>query len=360
MSNFFTKTDILLPKGDVDMKKWAVIACDQYTSEPEYWEKVKNIVGDVPSTLNIIIPEVYLENHDVEDRIANANKKIAEYMDLLTEHHDCLIYIERVQSDGKVRQGIIGAIDLEHYSYEAISDTKIRSTEGTILDRIPPRVKVRENAQIEASHVMILIDDTKKEIIEQVEKGDELYSFDLMLGAGSIKGWKIENADEIINKINALDFLAVGDGNHSLATAKTVYQQNKNEKARYALVELVNLHSDALEFEPIHRVLFDINPKHVMEEYKKFGERHSLPVGNVEMFIQKYLKDFGGRVDYIHGDDAAKRLGDTPTSVTFIVPAIPKDGFFASIKKDGALPRKAFSMGHSDDKRFYIESRKIK
>lgn len=416
----FKKADILLPK-DADMHKWSVVACDQYTSEPKYWEEVENIVGDAPSTLKITLPEIYLERENVSERI----QKINDEMDNLLNTNffktlsNSLVYLERTCSDGKVRKGIVGMVDLEDYSYEKGSQTLIRATEGTVLERIPPRVRVRENAKLELPHVMLLIDDEKKEIIEgltdKVSSEDLVYDFDLMQNGGHIKGYKIPDnltdavfaglekladKDNFEAKYNVKDkgvlLFSVGDGNHSLATAKACYENLKkvlpkeeyeNHPARYALVEVVNLHSDALEFEPIHRVVFGVEPEKMIKEFKKFydisttageGQRieyvykdHSetlyiknpksnLAVGSLQIFIDEYIKSNGGKVDYIHGDDVTKKLGSEPGNIGFLLPNMKKTDLFKTVILDGALPRKTFSMGHSYDKRYYLEARKIK
>lgn len=416
----FKKSNILIPKN-VDMSKWSVVACDQYTSEPEYWEDVKNIVGDAPSTLKITLPEIFLNDSNVEEHIKNINNTMTDLLskDFFTDYQDSIIYIERTQSDGTVRQGIIGMVDLEDYSYAKGSQTLIRATEGTVLERIPPRVKVRENAPIESPHIMLLIDDDSKTIIEdlpnQVSDADIIYDFDLMKNGGHIKGYKLSNAsvDTICNKLEVLAdkdnfekkynvsdkgvlLFSVGDGNHSLATAKACYENLKqtmsedeyiNHPARYALVEIVNIHSNALQFEPIHRVVFDVNPEHMIEEFKKFyntsdvacdaqkivyvykdiekafyvtNPSSNLTVGTLQNFIDVYLKEFGGTVDYIHGDDVVKNLASTDNNIGFILPNMKKGDLFKTVILDGALPRKTFSMGHSYDKRYYLECRKIK
>lgn len=417
MSIPLKKANILLPK-DSDMEKWAVIACDQYTSEPEYWKRVEEIVGENPSTLKITLPEIYLEQDGVEERISNINKE----MDKLKKEgffrvlDNSLIYLERTQADGKVRKGLVGMVDLEDYSYEKGSQTLIRATEGTVLERIPPRVRVRENASLELPHVMLLIDDEKKEIIEGLtEKVTEVvYDFDLMQNGGHIKGYKVP--EELVEKVfEGLENLAdketfeekyqvkdkgvllfsVGDGNHSLATAKACYENLKkvlpkeeyeNHPARYALAEIVNLHSEALEFEPIHRVVFGVEPKHMVEELSKYYEiseepegqkieyvykgedrviyiknpKSNLAVGSLQMFIDEYIKENGGKVDYIHGDEVTKELGSKAGNIGFLLPNMKKTDLFKTVILDGALPRKTFSMGHSYDKRYYLEARKIK
>ena len=419
MSIPLKKANILIPKN-ADMEKWAVIACDQYTSEPDYWKKVEEIVGNEPSTLKITLPEIYLEQDGVEKRIENINRE----MDRLKKEgffrvlENSLVYLERTQSDGKVRKGIVGMVDLEDYSYEKGSQTLIRATEGTVLERIPPRVKVRQNASLELPHVMLLIDDEKKEIIEgltsRVTDKDVVYDFDLMQNGGHIKGYKVpdELVDGVFSKIEHLAdknvfeekygvkdkgvlLFSVGDGNHSLATAKACYENLKkvlpkeeyeNHPARYALVEIVNLHSEALEFEPIHRVLFNVNPEKMIEDLKKYydiseepeGQRieyvynkenrvvyiknpkSNLAVGSLQMFIDEYIKENGGKVDYIHGDDVTRKLGSEDGNIGFLLPNMKKTDLFKTVILDGALPRKTFSMGHSYDKRYYLEAREIK
>ena len=330
-----------------------------------------------------------------------------------------LIYLERTGADGKVRKGIIGMVDLEDYSYEKGSQSLIRATEGTVLERIPPRVKVRENAKLELPHVMLLIDDEKKEIIEgltgKISESEVVYDFDLMQNGGHVKGYKVpeeliknifagieELADKenFEKKYNVKDkgvlLFSVGDGNHSLATAKACYENLKktmpkeeyeNHPSRYALVEIVNLHSEALEFEPIHRVVFGVNPEKMIEAFEKYynisreegsgqkityvykgkeetiyitNPKSNLAVGSLQMFIDAYIKENGGKVDYIHGDDITKELGSKEGNIGFLLPNMKKTDLFKTVILDGALPRKTFSMGHSYDKRYYLEARKIK
>ena len=415
----FKAADILLPKN-ADMTKWSVVACDQYTSEPDYWNEVEKIVGDSPSTLNLTLPEIYLESDDVEERIQNINKNMEKMIndDIFTEYKDSMIYVERTQDDGKVREGLMGMVDLEEYSYEKGSQTLIRATEKTVIERIPPRMKVRENALLELPHIMILIDDDKKEIIEnlknEVKDEDVVYDFDLMQKGGHIKGYKL--SDDSMNKVikglealadkdnfekkyNVKDkgvlLFAMGDGNHSLATAKACYEklketmpeeEYKNHPARYALVELVNLHSQALEFEAIHRVIFDTDVEDLIENLNKYYDinedgngqkfelvtkdmdktlyisnpKSNIAVGSIQMFLDEYLKDHKGKIDYIHGDDVTKGFAEKEGNVGIIFDAMAKEDLFKTVILDGALPRKTFSMGHSHDKRFYLEARKIK
>ena len=415
----FKAGNILIPKN-TDMYKWCVVACDQYTSEPDYWNEVKSIVGDEPSTLNLTLPEIYLEESDVEERIKKINENMEEYLnnDLFTEYTDSMIYLERTQNDGKVREGLMGIVDLEDYSYEKGSQTLIRATEKTVIERIPPRMKVRENALLELPHIMILIDDEKKDIIEslknKVTDSDVVYDTDLMQKGGHIKGYKLsdEVANEVIEKLGELAdrdnfekkydvtdkgvlLFAMGDGNHSLATAKACYEKLKesmseeeylNHPARYALVELVNLHSSALEFEAIHRVIFDTDVEDLVKslnEYYTINEdgngqkfelitkdydktlyienpKSNIAVGSIQMFLDEYLANHQGKIDYIHGDDTTKEMASKEGNVGIIFDAMSKGDLFKTVILDGALPRKTFSMGHAHDKRFYLEARKIK
>lgn len=419
MSIPFKKANILIPKN-VDMSKWSVVACDQYTSEPEYWKEVENIVGDEPSTLRLTLPEIYLESNDVNKKIKKINNKMKEYLDegIFTEYKDTMIYIERTQNDGKVREGIIGVVDLEDYSYDKGSQTLIRATEKTVIERIPPRMRVRENALLELPHIMVLIDDDKKDIVENLKKTvsneDIIYDFEMMQKGGHIKGYKLN--DEVINKIiNKFEVLAnkeyfeekynisnkgvllfaIGDGNHSLATAKECYEKLKetmsedeylNNPARYALVEVVNLHSDALEFEAIHRVLFDIDIDNFLQELNKYYDlneagngqmieivtkdmdkkfyisnpKSNIAVGSIQIFLDEYLNNHKGKIDYIHGENVTKELGSKDNNMGIILESISKGDLFKTVILDGVLPRKTFSMGHSNDKRFYLEARKIK
>lgn len=414
----FKRGNILLPKN-TDMTKWSVVACDQYTSEPEYWNSVREIVGSNSSTLNLTLPEIYLEESDVEERIKKINQNMEELvnMDFFNEYSDSMIYLERTQEDGKVREGLMGIVDLEDYSYEKGSQTLIRATEKTVIERIPPRVKVRENALLELPHIMILIDDEKKNIIEslknKVTESDIVYDFDLMKNGGHIKGYLLNNEtmDEVDERLECLadkDYFenkygvkdkgillfAMGDGNHSLATAKACYENLKKEigekalssKSRYALVELVNLHSDALEFEAINRVIFNTDKDKLLNSLKEYytinkegngqefrvvtdsideawyieNPKSNIAVGSIQMFLDDYLKDNVGKIDYIHGEDVTKSLASKDNNVGFIFDAMAKEDLFKTVILDGALPRKTFSMGHANDKRYYLETRKIK
>ena len=418
MKTAFSSANILIPEN-IDMNKWTVVACDQYTSEPEYWDEVYKSVGDCPSTLKLILPELYLEEPDVAQRIDKIHAEMKKYLSdgIFTEYKDAMIYVERIQSNGIVRAGIIGNIDLEEYSFEKGSTSQVRATEATVIERIPPRIKVRENAPLELPHIMILIDDEKNTVIEPLAdmKSDMkcIYSFELMQGGGSIAGYLVDKSAQA-NVLEALEKLgdkeqfnkkynlndtpvllfAMGDGNHSLATAKTFYENLKkanpdmdmsNHPARYALAEIVNLHSNALQFEAIHRIvrntdidalisamteqlqLSDTPSEQSFSYYVNGAEKtvyigktsSNLTVGSLQMFLDSYLKANGGEIDYIHGTDAVKKLADKHNGIGFILPDMNKNQLFPTVIKDGALPRKTFSMGHAQDKRFYIESRMI-
>lgn len=397
-NNLFMPANILLPKKDFE--KWAVIACDQYTSEPEYWEEVKKTVGEAPSALNVIFPEVYLSGNKAQ-RIAEINKNMKEYLsgEVFNTYENTFVYAEREVTGGKIRKGLIGLIDLEDYSFEKGSKTLIRATEETVAERIPPRVEIRKDALMELPHVMLLIDDPDKTVIEplanETKDAQVLYDFDLMQKGGHIKGVRLDEntADRvqkslavlIENKEDKLLF-AVGDGNHSLATAKECYKLNKTENSRYALVEVVNIHDESLQFEPIYRVLFGVEPEKFINDFVAnlggnyegadaqkfecvFGENRinisvkptaKLAVGTLQTYIDNYLKTAKDvEVDYIHGEESVYSIAKKENTLGFIFSGMQKDELFDAIKQDGSLPRKTFSMGHADDKRFYLEGRKI-
>lgn len=417
----FYPADILLPQN-CDLTKWSVVACDQYTSQPEYWQRVENFVGSAPSSLRLVLPEGCLEGPSVETDIIEINNTMSHYLRegrfrMLT---DSLIYVERRLENGRVRRGLVGMADLEQYDYEPGSHTLIRATEGTVMSRIPPRVAVRKNAPLELPHAMLLADDPGHTVIEPLgaETGsmERLYDFELMEHGGHLSGWLLreDQMDRAAAALRALAdpaafraryglpdasvlLFAVGDGNHSLATAKECYERQKRLippeqwdalPARYALVELVNLHDDALEFEPIHRALFGVEPAAVLEallaafpgartgpgEGHRFRYIHAdgtgeitvphpaahLPVGTLQGFLDDYLRVHGGRVDYIHGAEVVRKLATKPGNLGFLLPAMGKEELFSTVIRDGALPRKTFSMGQAQDKRFYLEARKIR
>ena len=394
MKNYLYPAKILLPKSD--FQKWAVIACDQYTSDPEYWRDVESIVGDSPSTLNLVLPEIYLT--ETEQRIKSINKNMAEYLvgDKFNEIDNAMIYVERELSVGGKRRGLVGVIDLEAYDYKKGTDSLIRATEETVAERIPPRVKIRKDAPLEFPHVLLFIDDPEDKVLGGLEtkKADmqKAYDFDLMKNSGHIEGCFVDSSDfDSINlKLESLIkdglLFAVGDGNHSLATAKECHHLNCTENSRFALVEVVNIHEKAIEFEPIYRVLFNVDKNELITAMKDYltecekSEGHTfevvadgkselisfkpiskLPVGTLQIFLDDYLKNHKEvEIDYIHGIEATKKLSDKPNTVGFIFDGMRKDELFDAVIADGSLPRKTFSMGHADDKRFYIEGRKIK
>ncbi|MEA4811970.1 MAG: DUF1015 domain-containing protein [Anaerolineaceae bacterium] len=425
--------EILLPKKELDPSKWAVIACDQFTSQPEYWEEAAKIVGEAPSTLHMILPEVWLHAKDVQERITRSQKAMKDYLkaDIFERKHG-FILVERSNA-GKVQTGLMVALDLETYDFNKGSQTLIRATEGTILDRLPPRMQVRRGASLEMPHIMVLYDDAHQSVLKEAQKVKEsltvCYDFDLMMGSGHLKGYLIEDeklVEEIMRQLAKLIepntyiqhygnveadhplLFAMGDGNHSLATAKAIWEELKpnvgmNHPARYALVELVNLHDPSLQFEGIHRVMFNVDKNFLsklLETWKGHvdmlpvqsmaamtrrvneagegkqvlgvinfkgyeileldGLPQNLAVGNLQAFLDSYLKEHPeSTIDYVHGDDVVDELGKKPGNIGFYLPAIPKESFFKTVILDGALPRKTFSMGHAKDKRFYMECREI-
>jgi hypothetical protein len=433
---------LLLPRAGTDLAKWAVIACDQYTSQPEYWTRVEALVGDAPSTLRLILPEVYLGAEDEARRIQDIQAAMRRYLaeGVLAPQRPGLVRVEREMARGRTRRGLIAALDLECYDFSADARTLIRPTEGTILERLPPRVRVREGAPLELPHVMVLIDDPERTVIEPLfaEPLEELYDVPLMLDGGRVRGWRVEHPMLIQWVVERLAWLAdpaafntrygvsdepvllyaMGDGNHSFATAKIIWENLKrvapdpvavmNHPARHALVELVNLHDEGLEFEAIHRVAFGVDVGRLLGGLKEFcaardselrvldcpswpaarqawtemqqpgrhviafvsGERCgvliieqpplTLPVASLQAFLDHYLETRPSvRLDYIHGEDTLERLGAQPGNIGFYLPALAKDDFFRTIIRDGALPRKTFSMGEADEKRFYLECRRI-
>ncbi|MHB1151665.1 MAG: DUF1015 domain-containing protein [Eubacteriales bacterium] len=382
--------DILLPNNSYE--KWSVVACDQFTSEPEYWNGVLNIIGNTPSTFRLTLPEIYLEG-DITARISDINKNMQKYLDegIFTEYKNTLIYVERTLPDGNIRHGIVGAIDLEAYDYRPEKKALIRATEGTVLERIPPRVKIRRDAPLELPHVMLLIDDPQKTVIEPMASLGlkAIYDFDLMMGGGHIKGYIIP--EDIKNKLFAsltvliegeIDPLlfAVGDGNHSLATAKACYESEKNELSRYALAEIVNIHDDALVFEPIYRIMTGIDPddlhiaaknalnqsgdisiEYIASDISDVFYTDSFPVGLLQNFLDGYMASHkNAKIDYIHGEDVLRRLAVHNGCAGFVFGGMKKSELFEIIKRDGVLPRKSFSMGEAAGKRYYLEARRIK
>ncbi len=392
--------EILLPADGVDMQKWAVNACDQYTSDERYWKDVEALTCGSPSAFNLIFPEIYL-NDKPEQRIAQINKTMRRYLSgkVFKNVSGGFVLVERTTQSG-TRTGIVLAIDLEDYSFKTGAKSLIRSTEATILERIPPRVEIRKNAPIELPHVMLLYDDESDSVLKSVKRGEVLYDFDLMLGGGHVKGTYVNNAAEVINALYALTcgeraknkygkdeklLFAVGDGNHSLATAKTCWEnlkvtlteeERENHSARYALVEAVNIYDPALNFEPIHRLIKTDKPQAFAEGLKTSGQskayiviggkKKEIPFDSdipngiraLDGYVSEFLKENGGEVDYVHGESELAAFTESG-GAGVILPAIQKDDFFRLIINGGNLPRKTFSMGEGNEKRYYIEAKKI-
>jgi hypothetical protein len=425
--------DILLPKAGIDLSQWAVIACDQFTSQPEYWHKVEELVGNAPSTYNLILPEVFLGKEQETARLHSTQQAMRHYIDQgLLVSHEGLIYVERT-TDGKTRRGLVLALDLEQYDYNKGSRSLIRATEGTIIDRLPPRIRIREGATVELPHILVLIDDPQRTVIEpvaaQAANLTQVYDFDLMLGSGHLRGYRVDDPRLEARVVSALEKLAdpqafaakynvsagegvllfaMGDGNHSLATAKAIWEKIKgtvgmDHPARYALVEIENVHDEGLDFEPIHRVLFDVRrdvldamrkhfdgnirvqaASHAAEMVRAVDEAQdgeqvvglitpagfeivtltrptsNLAVGTLQAFLDDFVKTGGAEhIDYVHGEDVVTGLGAQPGNAGLYVPGMNKSDLFKTVILDGALPRKTFSMGEAKEKRFYMECRKI-
>ncbi|MCL4562883.1 MAG: DUF1015 domain-containing protein [Chloroflexi bacterium] len=426
--------ETLLPRPGIDLQKWAVIACDQFTSQPEYWEQVEGFVDGAPSTYRLILPEVFLGKDEEQSKVKEIQASMQDYLTRqILIPQDGFIYVERQMGSGKVRKGLVLALDLEQYDYNKGSQSLIRATEGTIIERLPPRIKIREGAPLELPHIIVLIDDPDGLVIDplsgQKPHLEKLYDVDLMLGSGHLEGYRVGEAQVERQVIQGLERLAdprefqtkygvgpaesvllfaMGDGNHSLATAKAIWEKVKsqvglNHPARYALVEIENLHDPALEFEPIHRVLFGVNfnPIEAMSKYFTGGVVYrscrsqaemvalvdnqsgqgqqvgiisadgfgvdeilqpvsNLPVGSLQAFLDHILKDEkAAKIDYVHGQEIVCHLGAKPGNLGFYLPAMEKSDLFKTVILDGALPRKTFSMGEAKEKRFYMECRKI-
>ena len=426
---------VYLPKAGTDLTKWAVIACDQFTSQPEYWQTVEEFVGKAPSTLNLILPEVYLEKTGGAEHIQKIQASMREYLEKgILLPHEGLIYVER-HVDGRTRKGIMLCLDLECYDFNKGSSSLIRATEGTIIERLPPRMKIREGAALELPHILVLIDDPLCTVIEPLEAAkkdlEKLYDFELMLGSGQLRGYAVDERMEakVIESLHTLAkpdvfaakygigkdkpvlLFAMGDGNHSLATAKAVWAKMKsvvgpNHPARYALVEIENIHDEGLKFEPIHRVLFGLKKdiytslqqyfgkninfthlanaremvksvEHARDVIQSFGivsdggwpsfcvaeianPSSNLAVGTLQAFLDIFMKEGGAeKIDYVHGEETVCKLGTQAGNAGFFVPGINKSDLFKAVILDGALPRKTFSMGEAKEKRFYMEARKI-
>lgn len=424
---------VYLPKAGTDLQKWAVVACDQYTSEPQYWQAVQQFVGDSPSTLNLVFPEVYLEQAGAPERIAAIQHNMNGYLQAdLLQSHDGLIYVER-RVAGKTRHGILLCLDLECYDYRAGSSSLIRATEGTIESRLPPRMRVREAAALELPHILVLIDDPEHTVIAPLTQAragfDRLYDVELMQGGGHLSAFVVPQAaqDLVVQGLQALAqpaafaskyglnsdqpvlLFAMGDGNHSLATAKAIWEAKKSQvgmdhPSRYALVEIENVHDQGLAFEPIHRVLFGLKTDLLPELQRTWGPTMSysavasmqvmrqrvddakgarqvigligggqtygvieidqttsnLPVGTVQNFLDTFMQEGGAlALDYVHGDDVLERLALQTGHAGFYFAGMPKSDLFKTVILEGALPRKTFSLGHAHEKRFYMEARKI-
>ncbi len=398
---------VLLPREDIDLKKWAVIACDQFTSQGQYWQKLKEYCGDI-SSLNIIFPEYYLERGDMDARIRKINTCMQEYLSsgVFREISNGLIITERITSYGHKRTGLMLALDLDQYDFEK-RNLLIRATEATVKERLPVRIKIRENAPLELPHVLMLIDDEEKTVVEKarasVTEEDLLYSTELNMNGGSVKGYLLKNPEPILESLFALanedrmlkrygsrqPFLfAVGDGNHSVATAKVLWERIKpnlteaereSHPARYVLAEVGNLYDDDLVFEAIHRVVFGVGETFI-EEMKNTlsGDGHvsilyrdnmysiSVPssapeaVKAIQAFIDEYIANHDGvSVDYIHGDTNLTEVAAARDGVAIFMPVLEKNDLFPYVVKHGSLPRKTFSMGEAEEKRYYLECRKI-
>lgn len=411
--NIFGKADILLPKN-ADMHRWAVIACDQFTSDAAYWRRVRDTAAEEVSTIHMILPEADLGSVDEGAAIARINATMERYLseDVFMCYPQSYIYVERTLLNGAVRPGLIGAVDLETYDYHPGSVSQIRATEKTVLERIPPRQRVRKDASIEFPHVLMLCDDDKKQLLEPIaalkDSLKKVYDFDLMEGGGHITGWLVDGADanafdqrfqayiaSVPEKYADLNgapvVLAVGDGNHSLATAKSCYETLKaenpnvdfsNHPARYALVELENIHDASQVFEPIHRILFHVDGEKLLHDMHAvcaedgyavryvMGEKEGtvyldrakgeLAVAVLQEFLDRWMVDNSAEIDYIHGDNEVTELARQENAVGFLLPSMEKHQLFRGVISGGVLPRKTFSMGHAREKRYYLEGRKIK
>lgn len=419
MDKIFRPADVLLPK-DCDMTRWSVVACDQFSSQPEYWDALDAFVGTAPSTLRLMLPEAYLETRDQFAEAGRINDTMRRYLDggVFEEYPESYVYVERTLGDGKVRRGLVGMLDLDAYDYSKNSASPIRATEGTVEDRLPPRVRVRRGAPLEMPHIMVFIDDAENAVLDPLtEKKDalpKLYDFDLCCSGGHIRGWRVAGADAdalaaAIDGLGDADKLrakygdkapaifAMGDGNHSLATAKKCWEElrptlteaeRETHPARFGMVELVNIHDDAIAFEPIHKVIFDTKPERFIEAAEAFWRKQSREadtfhelrlvagaaertvkvagltigelIGRAEELCQSYMAENGGRIDYIHNDDTALGMGRRPGCAAILLPRMEKSELFPSIISSGAFPKKSFSIGHAEDKRYYLECRKIK
>ena len=412
--------EIMLPEGKINMKKWSVVACDQFTSQPEYWYDVQKIVGNAPSAYNLILPEAFLNENDRSDRIAKIKSTMKSYVEsgVLAQLPRGIALVERTIGNKK-RKGIMLAIDLDQYDFQPGNKCLIRATEQTVLERIPPRMEVRTGAILESPHAMLLMNDEKDSVIGPLYKKRDtyfkLYGFDLMQNGGYLNGWFVDNEQDIQGVLEALGELketnemlfAVGDGNHSLVTAKAVWEEAKETLSeeeqeasplRYALVEVVNLYDPGLKFEPIHRVIFNVSPsvcvnelmtiihkrgfkakmiysrnmpqaeknvhvlpfitKDTMGRIEIINPEEPLVVGTLQDILDEYQKvRENAVVDYIHGADSFVELSKQYNSIGFRMPGIEKEDLFSLVYKYGVLPKKCFSMGEAEEKRYYTECR---
>lgn len=422
----FVAADILLPAAGTPLDPWACIAVDQFTSQPEYWQRAEALAQGKPSTLHIVLPEAYLGTPQEADRLESIRHTMENYRaEVLTRQVHGYVYVERTQMDGSIRQGLVGAVDLEAYDYAPGTKPAIRPSESTVVERIPPRLKVRRGALLETPHVMMLADDSSKTLIEpiglQKEKLPLLYDGELMLGGGHLRGWAVEDPVYIAQIDAALAaladqaafdrrwpaaagqtpmVLAVGDGNHSLATAKAYWEELKptlteeerqHHPARWCLAEVCNVHSPAIEIEPIHRVVFGVSAQELYEALDRWDQAQGrrtepsaqrckladrrgeievalqnppapLTVGSVEAFLEEWLPQHPqAHVDYIHGASTALSLAARPGTPTtaILLPDFAKADLFRGVVLGGVLPRKTFSMGHAEEKRYYNECRVI-
>lgn len=397
----FSPADILLP-AEADMEKWSVVACDQYSSEPEYWDRVNGFVGDAPSTLRLITPEAYLDRVSAEAESARISGVMRRYLDggVFNEYRDSFVYIERTQLDGSIRRGLVGKIDLEEYDYTPGSGKAVAASEKTVVSRLPVRIEIRRNALIELPHIMVFFSDPEKTVLESLaakkDSLEKIYDFELMEKGGNIKGWLVRGEDagavtDALASCGGSTKLVIGDGNHSLAAAKEYWnsirdalsaEAREDHPARFALAEINNVYDDSIQFEPIHRVVFDTDPEKLIAGInERFGTDGAVRIpyvtaggtgeialpemsfGDVISTLQNCLEAFaaenGGTIDYIHGDGAAKAMGSEPGCAAFLLPKMGKDELFATVAEGRVFPKKSFSVGLAPEKRYYLECRKI-
>lgn len=393
--------NILLPKN-ADFSKWAVVACDQFTSEKDYWLKLKNFIGDSRSTLNLIYPEAYLgeDGKSSENRISNIKSAMREYLSsgVFCEYKDSCVLIKRTLLSGVIRYGLVLAVDLEEYSFDYPTSSSVRSTEAVVKDRIPPRVKIREGAAIELPHIIMLMDDEKREVIETLAATphEKVYDFELNMDGGHAEGYLISGSEftpliESYAKRKRKEgkfLFAVGDGNHSLATALTCWQkikptlseeERKTHPARFALCELENVYDDGVIFYPIHRFVYGADEEFIRgfskrlngessvtallhgKEYKLSVPSYSaLAIAEIQNFVEEYASTHTGvKVDYIHGDENLRSVERENKGVAIFMPSILKSELFDYVASHGLLAKKSFSMGEANEKRYYIEAKKI-